>query len=61
MAGMVQIYPLQILIASLAGVMNRRQAEVLEYLIEENRAAVSADILQADERVLVGCAGRVRS
>jgi hypothetical protein len=32
-----QIYPLQILIASLAGWMNRRQAEVLEYLIEENR------------------------
>ena len=37
MALMAEIYPLQILIASLAGWMNRRQAEVLEYLIEENR------------------------
>ena len=34
---MAEIYPLQILIASLAGWMNRRQAEVLEYLIEEKR------------------------
>jgi len=34
---MAQIYPLHILIASLAGLVNRRQAEVLEYLIEENR------------------------
>jgi hypothetical protein len=34
---MAQIYPLQILIASLAGLLNQRQAEVLEYLIEENR------------------------
>ncbi len=34
---MAQIYPLQILIASLAGWMTRRQTEVLEYLIEENR------------------------
>jgi len=34
---MAHIYPLQILIASLAGLINRRQAEVLEYLIEENR------------------------
>ena len=34
---MAEIYPLQILIASLAGWMNRRQSEVLEYLIEENR------------------------
>ncbi len=37
MALMAEIYPLQILIASLAGWMNRRQVEVLEYLIEENR------------------------
>ena len=37
MASMAQIYPLHILIASLAGLMNRQQAEVLEYLIEENR------------------------
>jgi putative transposase len=37
MAVMAHIYPLQILIASLAGLINRRQAEVLEYLIEENR------------------------
>ncbi len=34
---MAQIYPLQLLIASLAGLMNRQQGEVLEYLIEENR------------------------
>ncbi len=37
MACMAQIYPLQLLIASLAGLMNRQQGEVLEYLIEENR------------------------
>ncbi|MFT5049212.1 MAG: putative transposase [Chlamydiales bacterium] len=37
MAPMAHIYPLHILIASLAGLINRRQAEVLEYLIEENR------------------------
>jgi transposase InsO family protein len=34
---MAHIYPLHVLIASLAGLMNRRQGEVLEYLIEENR------------------------
>ena len=32
MSAMAEIYPLQILIASLAGWMNRRQGEVLEYL-----------------------------
>ncbi len=37
MALMAEIYPLQLLIASLAGWMNRRQADVLEYLMEENR------------------------
>jgi transposase InsO family protein len=37
MGAMAEIYPLQLLIASLAGLMNRRQAEVLDYLIEENR------------------------
>ena len=37
MAFMAQIYPLHILIASLAGLMNRQQADVLEYLVEENR------------------------
>ena len=37
MALMAEIYPLHVLIASLAGWMNRRQADVLEYLIEENR------------------------
>ena len=31
---MAEMYPLQILLASLAGWMNRRQGEVLEYLIE---------------------------
>ena len=34
---MAQIYQLHILIASLAGWMNFRQTEILEYLIEENR------------------------
>ena len=37
MVPMAQIHPLHILIASFAGWMNRHQAEVLEYLIEENR------------------------
>ena len=37
MAVMAHIYPLHVLIASLAGLINRRQNEVLEYLIEENR------------------------
>ncbi len=36
MASMAQIYPLHILNASLAGLMNRQQGEVLEYLIEDN-------------------------
>ena len=34
---MAQINPLHILIASLAGLINRQQAEVLKSLIEENR------------------------
>jgi len=34
---MADIYPLHVLLASCAGWMNRRQGEVLEYLIEENR------------------------
>ena len=34
---MAETHPLRILIASLAGLMNRGQAEVLEYLIEEDR------------------------
>ena len=34
---MADIYPLQVLLASLSGWMNRQQGEVLEYLIEENR------------------------
>jgi putative transposase len=34
---MAEIYPLQLLIASVAGWMNQRQGGVLEYLIEENR------------------------
>jgi hypothetical protein len=38
MAVMAHIYRLHVLIASLAGLINRRQAEVLEYLIEESRA-----------------------
>ncbi|MFT5359031.1 MAG: hypothetical protein ACI9KE_006273 [Polyangiales bacterium] len=37
MAVMAHIYPLHIVIASLAGLINRRQAEVLEFLIEKNR------------------------
>ena len=34
---MAEIYPLQVLLASLAGWINRRQGEVLDYLVEENR------------------------
>ena len=34
---MAEIYPLQVLITSFAGWMNRRQGEVLEYLIGEKR------------------------
>ncbi len=37
MAVMAEIYPLHIVIASLAGWMNRRQGEALDYLIEEDR------------------------
>lgn len=37
MGSMAQIYPLHILIASLAGLLNQKQAEVLDYLVEENR------------------------
>jgi len=37
MAQMAEIYPLQVLISTVAGWMNRRQGEILEYLIEENR------------------------
>jgi len=32
-----RLYPLHILLASLAGLMNQQQAQVLEYLVEENR------------------------
>ena len=34
---MADSFPLQVLLASLAGWINRRQGEVLDYLIEENR------------------------
>jgi len=37
MAQMAEIYPLQVLLATVSGWMNRRQGEILEYLIEENR------------------------
>jgi len=37
MAVMDPIYPLHILPASLAGLIQRRPADVLEYLIGENR------------------------
>ena len=40
MALMAEIYPLHILIASPAGWINRRQGEVLEYLIEESAGPV---------------------
>jgi hypothetical protein len=33
---MAHIHPLHILIASLAGLINRRQAEVIEYLVHFN-------------------------
>ena len=36
MTAMAEIYPLQILLATVAGWMNRRQGEILEDLIEEN-------------------------
>jgi len=34
---MIEIYPLQVLLFTLAGYVNRRQQAVVEYLIEENR------------------------
>ena len=34
---MAETFPLQILLSSLAGWINRQQGEVLDYLIEENR------------------------
>jgi hypothetical protein len=34
---MAEIYPLQVLLATCAGWMNRRQGEIHEYLMEENR------------------------
>jgi hypothetical protein len=37
MAQVAEIYPLQVLLATCAGRMNRRQAEIHEYLMEENR------------------------
>ena len=37
MASMAEIYPLQVLLATVSGWVNRRQGEILEYLIEENR------------------------
>ena len=37
MAPMAEIYPLQVLLATVSGWMNRRQGEILDYLIEENR------------------------
>lgn len=37
MVSKAQIYPLHLVLASHAGLMNRRQREILEYLIEENR------------------------
>ena len=37
MGSMAHIYPLHILVASLACLVNKKQAAVLEYLIEENR------------------------
>ncbi|MFT5154104.1 MAG: hypothetical protein ACI841_004111 [Planctomycetota bacterium] len=36
MVVMLHLYPLHILVASLAGLLNRRQAEVFECLVEEN-------------------------
>lgn len=39
---MAHLYPLRSLIASVAGLMNRQQAEVLEYLFEEDRVPSSA-------------------
>ncbi|MFT5052153.1 MAG: hypothetical protein ACI8QZ_003585 [Chlamydiales bacterium] len=53
MAVMAHIYPLHILIASLAGRINRRQAEVLKYLVEENRVLTE----QLKERRFMICDG----
>ena len=36
MARLADIYPIQVLVASFSGWLNRRQGEVLDYLIEEN-------------------------
>ena len=54
MASTAQIYPLHILIASLASPMDWQRGEVLECLIEENRASgrlaqfEHGDLLQPD-------------
>ena len=34
---MADLYPLQVLLATLAGWVNRHQQHVIEYLVEENR------------------------
>ncbi len=34
---MSELFPLQLLLASFAGWTNRHQAQVIDYLIEENR------------------------
>ena len=32
-----EVYPLQVLLLTLSGFVNRRQADVIAYLVEENR------------------------
>jgi len=51
---MIEIYPLQVLLFTLAGYVNRRQQAVVEYLIEENRVLKGAPRRTADRSGLGG-------
>ena len=62
---LAEFYPLQVLLLTVSGIVNRHQANVVDYLVEENRVlkeqlkgrklrrAVSADIREFCVRVLV--------
>jgi hypothetical protein len=41
------VYPLQVLLLTLAGWVNRHQQQVIEYLVEENRSDKEANWLPA--------------
>ena len=63
MGVMAEIYPLQVLLASLAGWLNRRQGEVLDYLVEENRVLkeqLKGRTLRLSSRSVVRRQGRPR-